>query len=196
MPTLLEGDILRFWPRKRWNKILLTALLITLAVLIGLGGYLEYSVYREVATETEVFNDAGAKTALIYYHPGLTDFAHNVSYTYAQALAFSGWRVEVATASSQAPTDLSRYSLLVLCWAIYDFNPAPTITNQLHRIGDLNGIDTVIITIGGGIDPLTAGKAMDTIVQDTNGNVVQSLTLFRNNRDLAGLQEQAKSLMP
>jgi hypothetical protein len=175
---------------------LLTALLVTLAIFVGLFGYLEYSVYREVTTETDVLNADGAKTALVYYHPGLSDFAHNVTYTYAEALAAVGWRVEIATVNPQAPTDLSKYSLLALTWAIYDFSPAPTITNQLHRIGNLNGIDTVIITIGGGIDPLNANAAMNKIVGDANGNVVQSLTLFRSNRDFTGLQQQAQLLTP
>ncbi|MGD6850652.1 MAG: flavodoxin family protein [Candidatus Bathyarchaeia archaeon] len=187
---------MRFWPQKRWKKIVLTTLLVTLAVLVSLGGYLEYSVYREVTTQTEVLNADGAKTAIVYYHPGLTDFARNITYTYAQALAAGGWRVEVATASTQAPTDLSKYSLLVLSWAIYDFNPAPTITNQLHRIGNLNGMDTVIIAIGGGLDPLNAPANMNKTVQDANGTVVQSLTSYRAQHNQAELTEEAAKLKP
>ncbi len=175
---------------------MLTTLLITLAVLGGVAAYLEYSVYREVSTEIEVLNSEGAKTALVIYHPGLSDFAKNITYTYANALAASGWRVEVATASPQAPTDLSKYQLLVLNWAIYDLSPAPTITNQIHRIGNLNGINTTIITIGGGINPFNAQEAMNKIVQDANGNIVQSLMLMRSNRDLGALQEAAKNLTP
>jgi hypothetical protein len=175
---------------------MLTTLLIALAVLIGVGGYFEYSVYREVPTETQVLNADGAKTALVIYHPGLTDFARNITYTYAEALAACGWRVEIATASTQAPTDLNRYSLLVLNWPIYDLNPAPAITNQIHRIGSLNGIDTVIVTIGGGLDPLNAGAAMNKIVQDADGNVVQSLTSFRSQRNLDVLREEAGKLAP
>jgi hypothetical protein len=173
---------------------MLTSLLITLAALISLGGYLEYSVYREVTSQTEVLNADGAKKAIVYYHPGLTDFARNITYTYAEALASNGWRVEVATVSTQAPTNLSKYSLLVLSWAIYDFNPAPTITSQLCRIGNLNGMDTVIIAIGGGLDPLNAPANMHKIVQNANGTVVQSLTMFRSNRDFATLQQEAKTL--
>jgi hypothetical protein len=185
---------LRFWPKKRGKKIVLTTLLVALAVLIGVGGYFEYSVYREVQTETQVLNAGGAKTALVIYHPGLTDFARNITCTYAEALATSGWRVEIATASPQAPTELSRYSLLVLNWAIYDFNPAPTITNHVHRIGSLNGIDTVIIAIGGGLDPFNAKDAMNKIVEDADGTVVQSLTSMRSQRNLDALREEAAKL--
>ncbi|MCL5877604.1 MAG: hypothetical protein M1540_07320 [Candidatus Bathyarchaeota archaeon] len=187
---------MRFWPQKRWKKIVLTTLLVTLAVLVGLFGCLEYSVYHETETETQVLNASGEKTALVIYHPGLTDFAKNITYTYAEGLAANGWRIEIVTASPKAPTDISKYSLLVLNWAIYDFNPAPTITNHIHRIGNLNGIDTVIITIGGGLDPFTASNGMNKIVQEANGTVVQSLTMFRSQRNFELLQEEASKLSP
>lgn len=187
---------MKFWPQKRWKKIVLTTLLITLAVLVGVGAYLEYSVYREVTTQTEVLNANGAKTALVLYHPGLSDYAKNISYTYAETLASNGWRVEIASVSPQAPTDISKYSLLVLGWAIYDFNPAPTITNQLHRIGNLNGINTTVIILGGGLDPLNVKEAMTKTVQDANGNIVQMFTAYRSQRDPAILQAQAAQITP
>jgi hypothetical protein len=175
---------------------MLTTLLIVLAALLSVGGYLEYSVYREVTTQTQVLNGGGAKTALVIYHPGLTDFARNVTYTYAQALADAGWRVEVATASPKAPTDASKYSLLVLCWAIYDFNPAPTITNQIHRMGNLGGVNTTIIAIGGGVDPLNASEKMNNIIREANGTIIEQLTSFRSQRKLTLLQEEASKLTP
>ena len=187
---------MRFWPQKRRKKILLTTLLITLAVLGGVGAYLEYSVYREISSEVDVLNADSAKKALMIYHPGLSDFAKNVTYTYAQALAAGGWRVEVVTANSQAPTDISKYQLLVLGWAIYDFNPAPTITNQIHRIGNLNGIDTAIIIMGGGIDPFNVKTSMTKIVEDANGTVIQTVTSFRSQRNFDLLQEEATKLIP
>lgn len=173
---------------------MLTTLLIGLAVLGSIGAYLEYSVYREVSTETEVLNSQGTKTALVIYHPGLSDYAKNTTYTYAEALANAGWRVEIATASPQAPTELSKYSLLVLGWAIYDFNPAPTITNQIHRFTNLNGINTTIIIIGGGIDPFNVKNSMTKTVQDVNGTVIQTITSFRSQRNFDLLQEQAAEL--
>jgi hypothetical protein len=187
---------MRLWPQKRRKKILLTAFLIVLALLVGVTGYFEWSVYREVETETQVLNANGAKTAIMIYHPGLTDFAQNITYTYAEALETRGWRVEIATASSKAPTDLNGYSLLVLCWPIYDLNSGPTITNHLHRIGNLNGIDTVIITISGGLDPLNAKGTMNKIVENANGNIVQSLFSSRSNRNLDDLREEAAKLTP
>ncbi len=187
---------MKFWPQKRWKKIVLTVLLVTVAVLGGVFAYLEYSVYHETPTDIQVLNQDGAKTALVIYHPGLTDYAKNVTYTYAEALATAGWRVEVTTPSPQAPTDIAKYQLLVLGWAIYDFGPAPTITGQIQRIGDLNGVDTAIIIMGGGLDPLNVKDQMNRIVEDANGTVIQTITAFRSQRNLSLLQEEAAKLTP
>ncbi len=186
--------MLKFWPTKRWKKIVLTTLLILLAALLSVGGYLEYSVYREVPSDTQVLNNDGAKTALVIYHPGLTDYAKNVTFTYAEALAASGWRVEVATANQKAPTNINHYQLLTLVWALYDFNPAPTVTNQLHRFGNLNGIQTVIIAIGGGLDPFKAASNMNNIVLDANGTIVQSFTAYRGHSNTDLLTQKATEL--
>jgi hypothetical protein len=187
---------MKLWQQKRWKKVLLVTLLVILVALGSVGAYLEYSVYHETSTDLQTLNPVGAKTALVIYHPGLTDFAKNVTYTYAEALASSGWRVEITTPSPQAPTDIAKYQLLVLGWAIYDFNPAPTITSQIHRLGNLNVVDTTIIIIGGGLDPLNVKDQMNRIVEDANGNVVQTITMFRSQRNLGLLQEEAAKLTP
>ena len=187
---------MKLWPQKKWKKIMLATLLVVLAALGSVAAYFEYSVYHETPTDIEVLNADGAKTALVIYHPGLTDFAKNVTYTYAEALAQAGWRVEITTPSTQAPTDIAKYQLLVLCWAIYDLNPAPTITNQIHRLGNLNDVDTVIIIIGGGLDPLNVKDSMNRIIEEANGTVVQSITSFRSQRNPSLLQAEAAKLIP
>ena len=192
----LEAPVMRFWPQKRWKKIVLTILLITLAVLGGVGAYFEYSVYREVSTQTVILNANGAKIALVIYHPGLSEYAKNVTYTYAEALASIDWRVEIATASPLAPTEITKYSLLVLGWAIYDFNPAPTITNQINRIGNLNGINTTIIILGGGLDPLNVKEAITKTVRDANGTITQIFTAYRSQRSPTLLQTKAAEIAP
>jgi len=187
---------LRFWPQKRWKKIVLSVFLAILLVGVATAGYLEYSVYREVSTPLEILNPDGAKTALVIYHPGLTDFAQNVTYSFAGGLTSAGWRVEIATASPQAPTNLSSYSLLVLAWPIYDFNPGPTITNHIQRIGNLNGINTVVIVVAGGMDPLNAQGNMDKIVQNANGTVIETLQAFRGGNAWQTMQQQASTITP
>ena len=187
---------MRFWPQKKWKKILLSIFLVILMVGVAVVGYMEYSVYREISAPTEILNPSGAKTALVLYHPGLTDFAHNVSLSFANGLASSGWRIEIATANPKAPTNLSNYSLLVLGWPIYDFNPGPTITNHLGRIGNLHGIDTVILVIAGGMDPLNAQGNMDKIVRNNNGTILETLQAFRGGNAWQTMQEEGSKLTP
>ncbi len=190
------GENLRFWPQRRWKKILLTVFLVLLFVGVAIVGYLEYSVYREVSSPLESLNAQGEKKALLIYHPGLTDFSRNVSYSFANGLAEAGWRVEIATASAQAPTDLSGYSLLVLGWPIYDFNPGPTITNHISRIGNLQGKDTVIMVVAGGMDPFNAQGNMERIVQNANGTVLKTLQAFRGGNAWEQMQEEASKITP
>lgn len=164
-------------------------MLVTLLVLVAVGGpivaYLEYSVYREVVTPITVKNSASAETALVIYHPGLQSFSHDIAYGFADGLANNNWRVEITTASQQAPRDLSNYSLLVLVWPLYDLSPGPTLTNYVNRVGNLHGINTVVLTVGGGIDPFNAANAMRNTVQHANGTIFESLTLFRGGGNYA-----------
>ena len=187
---------MRFWPQKKWKKILLSAFLIVLVVFVSIGSYLEYSVYREVSTQTVILNSGAAKTALIIYHPGITDFARNTTYSFADGLVSRGWRVEIATASPRAPTSLSNYSLLVLGWPIYDFNPGPTITNQIHRMGNLNGTNTVVMVIAGGMDPLNAQANMDKIVENANGTVLETLQAFRGGDAWQRMRDEGSKIVP
>ena len=69
---------------------------------------------REVVSEISVLNDGGSKTALVVYQPGFSSFPRDASYAFAVCLASCGWRVEITTASPQAPVDLSKYTLLTL----------------------------------------------------------------------------------
>ena len=183
---------MRFWPKKKWKKALLATFLILLAVFAVIAGVLEYSVYREISTPLEILNSQGTKTALVIYHPGLTSFAYDVTYNFSSGLASVGWRVEISTASPQAPTNISKYSLLVLCWPIYDFSPGPTITSQIHRIGNLNDIKTVIVAVGGGMDPFNSVGSMNKIVQNANGTIIKTLTAFRSNDNLNMNMEGSK----
>jgi hypothetical protein len=185
---------MKFWPTKKWKKIVLTTFLVLLAAFLVVGAVLEYSVYREVAVPLDVLNADGAKIALVLYHPGLTSYAQDNAYAFAEGLASVDWRVEIATASPQAPTNIANYSLLVLVWPIYDFNPGPTITTQLQRIGNLQETNTVIIAVAGGLDPFNAPSHMTQIVQDYNGTVVASLQAYRGTDNKPILRQEASQI--
>lgn len=185
-----------FWPKKKWKK----AILITIIALIVTGiptlAFFEYSVYNETVTPIEVRNSQGAKNALVIYHPGLTGFSHDIAYTLADRLASNDWRVGITTASYKAPTNLTAYDLLVFEWPIYDFNPGPSITNYIHRIDDLQGKDVVIVTIGGGINPLNAQDSMKQIVQEANGNIKETALIFRGGNFTDKADQFANNILP
>jgi flavodoxin len=187
---------LRIWPKNKWKKAVLITLIVLMVVGIPTLAYFEFSVYNETYSSIEVKNSAGAKNALVIYHPGLTGFSYDIAYTFAERLVSNGWRVEITTASSQAPADLTRYDLVVLDWPIYDFNPGPTITNYVHRIGNLQGKDIVIITIGGGINPFNAQDAMKQIVQDANGQIEKTVSIFRGGNFTEKADQAASEILP
>ncbi len=188
-------------PRKKWKKIVL-ALFVAL-VIIGVIplAYVGFIMNNDVATETNILNPEGTVTALVVYHPGITSFTKDVTYAFAEGLVSSGWRVEITTPSSKAPTDLSGYDLLVLGSPIYGFSITQTIDRHLNRIGNLQKIQTVILLTGAG-SPGNSASIMEQAILNSNGTVKKTLVLFSmapNDGDAsaADLAEQAgKEIQP
>jgi hypothetical protein len=108
---------MKLWPQKRWKQVLLVlivAFVIILAILAAVGVYAISAVNKDVVSGGNVINPTGNKTALVVYQEGLTAYSKDISYAFANGLAECGWRVEITTASPQAPSNLSKNSLLVL----------------------------------------------------------------------------------
>jgi len=184
---------MKFWPQKRWKQILLIVLLALVIVVAGVLGFVLFKINSDYVSGIEVLNADGARTALIIYHPGLSSFMEDVAYAFADGLAENDWRVEITTASSQAPTDLSGYSLLVLGSPVYADGPSPTIKRHVDRIGDLKGIDTVLLVTSGGSEG-GAETAMQQTVEEYNGSVELVVSLFNstpNDGDPLDIAEQA-----
>jgi flavorubredoxin len=134
--------------------------------------------FHEVVSEIKILNSEGeGNTALIIYQKGLRDFQPRVAFAFAEGLVSKGWRVEITTVSSRAPTDISGYDLLVIGWPTYMFNPSLPLRRYLKRIGDLKNKGVVIICTAAGA-PAGSCKKMKDLVQATNGKIVKSLTLF------------------
>jgi flavorubredoxin len=139
--------------------------------------YVLLSINKDVVSPIVVVNSEGTKTALVVYQPGLSSFPRDVSYAFGNGLASSGWRVEITTASSQTPSDLSKYDLLVLGFPAYGGNPGTAIVRYVDRLANLFGINTVIIACAAG----STGASVDTIkqkVQAAGGTFKESITLF------------------
>jgi hypothetical protein len=146
---------------------------------------------QEVASEVAVRNPEGKSgTALVVYHPGRRGFGEKVRAAFVEGLISNGWRVEVTTASAQAPADVSEYDLLILAGPTYGFTPSRPLLRYLARLGDLAGKSVVTINTAMG-----AGERSNAILQravgEANGKLLKSLLLYtiRPNEDLYGIND-------
>jgi flavorubredoxin len=184
---------MKLWPEKKWKKIVLIAIIAFVIVVAGVSGFVFFKFNSDYVSGIDVLNDDGSETALIIYHPGLSSFMKDVAYAFADGLVENGWRVEITTASSQAPTDPSGYSLLAFGSPVYADSPSPTIKRHLERIGDLNGINTALLVTSGGSEG-GAEASMQQTVEEHNGVIKEVLSLFNaapNDGDPLDIAEQA-----
>jgi hypothetical protein len=188
---------LRFWPQKKWKQIILLLVIALIVAFVAFGAFagllLSGVISREVVSEIDVINADGGKTALIVYQPGFSSFPRDASYAFADGLASSGWRVEITTASSQAPSDFSKYSLLTLAYPVYGGTPGTAVVNYVNRVSDLNGINTVIIACGGGDSGENVNPPLKQQVQAANGTFFKGLSLSNQNSSAMESARQARS---
>lgn len=168
---------MRYWPQKKWKKILLIVVVVLIVTSFLTLAIISYLISTDKVTQIEIINPNGEKNAIIFYHPGLSSFAHDVSYAFADGLTLNDWRVEIATPSSEAPTDLSKYDLLVIASNTYGFNPDTPTTRHLERVGDLQGIKTVLITLGAG-SAEQSKQIFEDLVKRQKGTIIGSLLLY------------------
>jgi hypothetical protein len=183
---------LRFWPQKRWKQVLFVIFLVIVVGILALVGTLGVAFVigsRDVVSEIDVINPSGNKTALLVYQPGLSSLPKDVSYAFAEGLASSGWRVEITTASTEAPSDMSNYHLLVLLWPNYGGTAGAATVRYVDRVNNLQRIQTVLIATGG--NPVGAFDAMTQKVQTANGVVISSLAPNEGNENATEIAQQA-----
>lgn len=155
-----------------------------------------YAINNDIVTELVIKDPDGSKTALVLYHPGLSSFAHDVAYAFADGLVSNGWRVEIATPSTEAPTDASKYDLLVICASTYGGQPDSPTIRHLERMGDLHGRNTVIVALSGGEGGAEmTEEAVQGVVSSANGIIIKLLALHNQapnegNKGATELAEQ------
>ncbi len=163
---------MKFLPQRRWKKVLVVAFLVLLiAGSIGYG-YIRVSINKDVASPISVLNEDATEKALVVYQVGLSSAPKDASYAFAQGLASSGLRVEIATASVQAPSDLSNYKLLVLVFPIYGARPGEAAMRYVERLGNMNQMPTIIINC-------RLSNAIENVMKEKitaqNGSVIETL---------------------
>ncbi len=172
--VLLIGIGWLFYKLFQVHKLIPFAIIIAIIALLGaMNLWLNIPVKREI----EVLNPEGqAGTALVVYHPGKTDFQKDVSTAFAEGLVSNDWRVEITTASSQAPGDISGYDLLALGGPIYYSRPSRPISNYLSRLGDLQGKPTVTMNTAMGPDK-SSNAILTKQVEKANGDLINDVLL-------------------
>jgi len=170
----------------------LIAAVVTLVVLlVAWQGLLSAVVNAEVVSDVEILNpDGSTGTALLAYHPGKSGYQEMLTEAFSEGLVSNGWRVEVATASKEAPTDLSGYDLLVLSAPTYDWVPAKPLQRYLEQLGDLGGQPTVVIISAAGTTSVSL-PMMEDLVREANGDLLASYALWTMvpNRMVYGIDD-------
>jgi flavorubredoxin len=166
----------KFWPQKKWKQILLVTFLVILVVFAVFAAYVGVALNKDVVSGIDILNSQGSKSALVVYQPGLSSFPRDVSYAFGNGLAQAGWRVEITTASAQAPKDLSSYNLLVLGFPTYGAQPGTAIVRYLDGLGNLHGIETVIVSCAAG-NANESAVVIQQKVQSESGTVKESIDL-------------------
>jgi flavorubredoxin len=167
---------MKLWPQKKWKQILLAIFLIIIVIFAVFSAYIVINLNKDVVSGIDTIDAQGSKSALVIYQPGLSIFPKDVSYALANGLAEAGWRVEITTASSQAPKDLSNYSLLVLGFPTYGAQPGTAIVRYLEGLGNLHGINTVLVSCAAG-NANESAAVMKQKVQSESGIVKESVCL-------------------
>jgi hypothetical protein len=164
--------------------ILVVGFFSTMGILIVVGN-------TPHTSDVQVKNPGGsAGIAFVVYQPGISNFQEQVTLAFVDGLISNDWRVEITTASSQTPTDLSKYDLLVLGSPIYGDAPASPLVDYISSAGDLGSMNTVIILTGAGSGN-TAVNTLENLVQEANGNIVKTLLLYTQapNEELYGISD-------
>jgi flavorubredoxin len=159
--------------------MVLVFVFLIVAALVAWVIWYWYRISKEVVSQVEVLNPEGeGGRAVVVYHPGRRGFFKAVIHAFAEGLVSNGWRVEMVTASPEAPTDLSGYDLLVVGGPTYFWTPVRPIQAYVSRLGDLAGKPTVVFVTGfGSTDRSTS--IMEELVREANGKLVKSLSFFK-----------------
>jgi len=156
------------------GKVLLIIIVI-LGVTIGVIGW---KINLETVTQLKTINPTSSgPRVIVVYSPGISDFHQRMVDSFTSGLVASNWSVDIVTASSQAPIDLTIYSLLVIGGPLYGWKPSKPIQDYMARLTDLRGLRvyTLFTTAG---NPRDADQIMTTWIITHGGVEAGKLTLF------------------
>ncbi|MGY5858949.1 MAG: hypothetical protein RTU63_06245 [Candidatus Thorarchaeota archaeon] len=105
---------------------------------------------RETIRDLEIQNPDGLEgTVFVVFRPGVTSFNEDIVNEFIRGLVDSDWRVEVTTTSTQTPTNVTGYDLIVLGSPVNGGMPHESMLVYLTRI-DFEGRPVFLILTSGG----------------------------------------------
>ena len=115
-------------------------------------GWVTGSSNAEVQSELSSLGGTGARGhALIVHHSGKSGYQTQLQRALAEGLVSQGWRVDMTTASTIAPTDLSTYDLLLLGAPVYNWRPARPLLDYVDRLPFLHEKPVALVISGAGV---------------------------------------------
>jgi hypothetical protein len=157
---------------RMWTRVIIV---VGLIALVWWGLFTPWVNKDWVSQVQGIAVEGSAGTAYIAYYPGRSSFQRDMANAFAEGLVANGWSVEISTASSQAPTDVSKYDLVVLGSPTYMLGPAQRILRYIKSL-NLTGKDVVVIMSG--IIPSGISTAvMESAVRAAGGNPIKALKL-------------------
>jgi hypothetical protein len=151
---------------------------------------LVWGTITQIKNVNPIFN--GPKVIVIY-SPGISDFHQRMVDAFITGLVASNWSVDTITASSQAPIDLSRYSLLVIGGPLYGGQPSKPIQDYIARLTNLNGLRVYSLLSAAG-NPRDAAQLMTNNITAHGGVDTGKLILYTMapNIPVVGINDPAK----
>jgi len=153
------------------------ALLILIAILGVTIGIIGWKSNSETVTQLKTINPTSSgPRVIVVYSPGISDFHQRMVDSFTSGLVASNWSVDVVTASSQAPIDLTGYSFLVIGGPLYGGRPSKPIQDYMARLTDLKGLRVYTLFTAAGSS--RADPIMTTWITTHGGVEAGKLTLF------------------
>jgi hypothetical protein len=155
--------------------ILVAGLIVSSVVILGLNSV-------ETIRDVEVQNPDGTTgTVFVVFRPGVSGFNEGVVNEFVRGLVDSDWRVEVTTSSSQTPTNVTKYDLIVLGSPTNGAMPHVSMLDYLVRV-DLLGKPVVLILTAGGFGA-TELDYFKNVTSAANGVILSAMefTIFESD---------------
>ncbi len=154
-------------------KVAIGAVIVVFAAF----GYTFWAITQENPSPiTELNPQSSQVKAILIYDPGVSGFESGVANAFAGGLT-NNWHVYVTTATSQTPTDLSGYGLVVLSSPIYGGQPSVPMQGYIGRLMTLQDVKVVSLLTGAGTGDEAKAWMADRIPA-LGGDEVLSIVLF------------------